>query len=456
MFLTGQPATRVVTPALLVLLAVLDLAAVAAGGYLAAPDGSVFEATGLPACLTAQGVILIVAALLWRLFPADDQALERIGTAFGGLFIIDLVWLLLQFWPAGVNAIDAIWPTPLPLAGVLGPWLALALAFAWSRQIQGFGRAFLVALVILVAVGAPATMLDRGAALWLAPAGDPEPSADNDEATPAPLRADENLLYGEADLLQQAIDGLTDRTPGRINLYFLGFAGNGEQMVFTREVTYVKTLFEARFAAAGHSLILENNPSTPGQVPLATSTSLRVALQGIGQKMADDDVLVLFMTSHGSKESGVNVSMPPFDFEDIDPKALAAMLDEAHIRQRVVIVSACYAGVFVEPLSNANTLVITAADATHTSFGCSNEADFTYFGQAYFHDALASTDSLSEAFNQALPLIRERETREGFEHSNPQMSEGSAIAKTLQRFQSQLKGAPASRAHAEHVSLMGH
>jgi len=453
-FFTGLRAPpRRVTPGLIVLLAMLDIGAVVAGGYLAAPDGSVFEASGLPACLAAQGLILMVAAVLGPWLEGGGGALDRLAIAFGAVLWIDLIWLLLQFWPAALDRLDEVWPTPLPLAGVLGSWLALALCFAWSRQTSDFRRGFVVALVLLIAVGAPASMLDRGAPVWLAPAGESDAEADGGAQA---LHVDENLLYGEADLLQQAIDGLAPRTPGRINLYFIGFAGNGEQLVFTREVTFVKALFEERFSAAGHAIALMNNASTPGQVPLATATSLRAALMAIGERMSDSDIVVLFMTSHGSRETGVNVAMPPFEFEDIDPKALAEMFDAAHIRQRVVIISACYAGIFVAPLANPNTLVITAADATHTSFGCSNEADFTYFGRAYFHDALISTDSLSDAFNKALPLIADRETQQGFEHSNPQMALGSALARTLERFASQKPAAARPAPRAEHVSLMFH
>jgi hypothetical protein len=208
-------------------------------------------------------------------------------------------------------------------------------------------------------------------------------------------------------------------------------------MVFTREVTYVKNLFEQRFAGPGHTVVLMNNFYTPGRVPLASATSLDETLAAVGERMRDDDVLVLFMTSHGSRQSGINVALPPLDLDDIDPAQLKDMLDQAHIRKRVIIISACYSGIFVQPLENPDTLVITAADATHTSFGCSNEADFTYFGEAYFHDALTTTNSFADAYAVALPLIRKREDEQGFAHSNPQMSMGDSIRDTLARLAQQ-------------------
>ena len=423
------------TPLWLVILALLDLIAVVAGGYLAAPPGSTFEAAGLPSAGAGLLVILLIAALFSRLFLVATRLVDVIGVAFGTLLVIDTVWLLLQFWPAAIDQIDAEWSASLPLSGVMAPWIGVAIGMFLGAQTRTTWRAFLVTFCVVFAIGIPTAMLDRGAPVWLAPEAQ---EASADEAPGETLHLDETLLYGESDRLAATLDHLAPRTAGRVNVYFIGFAGNGEQMVFSREVSYVKDLFERRFAGAGHSIVLMNNLSTPGQVPLATATSLQQALSAVGQRISADDVVVLFLSSHGSRQSGVNVDLPPFEFEDIDPDMLAAMFKQANIRQKVVIVSACFAGIFVPVLADPDTLVITAADATHTSFGCSNEADFTYFGNAYFHDALVATNSFEAAFNTALPLIRKRESEQGFEHSNPQLAMGANIKRTLARLEAQM------------------
>jgi hypothetical protein len=429
------------SPLLLVGLALLDLAAVEAAGYLAAPAGSSFDAAGLPSACAGLALILVLTALFSRFFLAATRLIDLIGVAFATLFVIDAVWALLQLWPSALDRIDAEWPVSLPLSGVMAPWIGVAIGMLLGAQTRSTWRAFLVAFCAVFAIGIPTAMLDRGAPAWLAP------EAQEANATEAPgeaLHLDETMLYGESERLAQVLEHLSPRTAGRVNVYFIGFAGNGEQSVFSHEVSYVKEMFERRFAAAGHSIALMNNQSTPGRLPLATATSLQQALSAVGQRMSADDVVVLFLSSHGSRESGVNVELPPFEFEDIDPDMLAAMFKEAHIRQRVVIVSTCFAGIFVPALANPDTLVITAADATHTSFGCSNEADFTYFGEAYFHDALLGTNSFAAAFQQALPLIRERESEQGFEHSNPQMVMGANIKRTLARLEAQLQAQDAS------------
>jgi len=100
----------------------------------------------------------------------------------------------------------------------------------------------------------------------------------------------------------------------------------------------------------------------------------------------------------------------------------------------VVVVSACYSGSFVDALKDDGTLAIAASAADRNSFGCSNDADFTYFGKAYFDEALRHTYSFSEAFDIAKTAIAERERKESLRSSDPRMFVGESIGRALQRF----------------------
>ena len=102
------------------------------------------------------------------------------------------------------------------------------------------------------------------------------------------------------------------------------------------------------------------------------------------------------------------------------------------------MISACYSGGFIEPLKSDTTLVITAADAQHTSFGCGSESDFTYFGKAYFDQALRKRPSFIAAFDDARRIIEARERGEGKMPSNPQMYVGKAMKEKLAGFEAQL------------------
>ena len=107
------------------------------------------------------------------------------------------------------------------------------------------------------------------------------------------------------------------------------------------------------------------------------------------------------------------------------------MLERAGVRYKVVIISACYSGVFIPHLATAETLVITAADANHPSFGCEDRAKWTYFGDAFFNAALRQSATLRDAFTTARSLILRRELRNGFEPSHPQMAGGANVEPLL-------------------------
>ena len=123
---------------------------------------------------------------------------------------------------------------------------------------------------------------------------------------------------------------------------------------------------------------------------------------------------------------------------------LRAALDKVGIRNRVVAVSACYSGGWVAPLASDNTLVMTAADATHTSYGCGSLSDLTYFGRAMFDEQLRKTRSFEQAFANAVPIIQQREIDAGKDDgfSNPQISAGSGIRGVLKALEQRLEALP--------------
>jgi hypothetical protein len=185
---------------------------------------------------------------------------------------------------------------------------------------------------------------------------------------------------------------------------------------------------------------LINNPRTTLQSPIASVTSLQRTLIRVGRLMnRDEDILFLYLTSHGSDDHRFALEFWPLRLRDLEPAALRAMLDSAGIRWRVVVVSACYAGGFIEPLKDDRTLVITEADAHHTSFGCGAKSDFTYFGKAYFDQALRATYSFTAAFDAARLSIEAREQAEGRTRSNPQMYVGPEMARKLAAMEGRMK-----------------
>jgi hypothetical protein len=246
--------------------------------------------------------------------------------------------------------------------------------------------------------------------------------------------ADERLFHRQGELIERALADLRHGRPGVREHYFVGFAPDASQDVFLREVRYAKRLFDERFGAAGRSIALASSHDALEELPIASVTNLARALRRVGAAMnADEDVLVLFVSAHGSPEQRLSASQPPLELTPLTPTALARMLQDAGIKWRVVVVSACYSGGFIEPLRDDNSIVITASAPDRPSFGCEGGREFTYFGQAYFRDALAKTASFTEAFDIARELVARQEAAERLPASLPQIAVGRAIGELLQR-----------------------
>jgi hypothetical protein len=251
----------------------------------------------------------------------------------------------------------------------------------------------------------------------------------------------ETALYRQRPLLDAALAGLEPSVRGRINLYLLAIAGDGSQEVFRREVEFVRAQFDRDFGTRGRSIALINSRSTVATAPMATVTSIRETIRTIAMRMdRDNDILFAFLTSHGAKDHEFRLNQNAMTLRGLRPQELAQMLEESRIRWKVVLVSACYSGGFVEPLKGESTMVITAARADRTSFGCADENDFTYFGRAFFKEALPASGSFLEAFTKAQALVGEWEKKDKApesERSLPQVYSPLPISEQLKRWWAQ-------------------
>jgi hypothetical protein len=222
------------------------------------------------------------------------------------------------------------------------------------------------------------------------------------------------------------------------------------QDVFAREVRYAQRVMDERYGTAGRSLLFINNLKTRQEIPLATATNLERTLKRIASLMdKDEDVLMIYLTSHGSREHKLAVDFWPLPLNDLTPKRLRSMLDEAGIKWRVVVVSACYSGGFVEPLKDEHTLVATASAPDRKSFGCSNENDFTYFGEALFKEELEKNKTMLQAFRHVPLTVSRRERKEELEPSRPQLFMAPKIVQKLQGMP-RVQCAPASEETVSH------
>lgn len=275
-------------------------------------------------------------------------------------------------------------------------------------------------------------------------AGTDADDSDNSDNWPSQGPSPEQMVYAQPNMVHQALSQLSARVPDKTNLYLITFAGDGGEDVFRNEAEYASQLFTKRFGPTAHALVLENNPTTLQSHPLADWSNLENALDGLSNVMKpDEDILVLYMTSHGDEDHNLLVDMDPLPLDQIGATDLASILKKHPFKWKVVVVNACYSGGFVPLLRGPGTLVLTAARTDRSSFGCGSDSDMTYFGKAWLLDALNKTDNFVDAFQLAKNDIAGWEHADKLMPSEPQIDVGAGIAEQLALWRKDITPGPA-------------
>ncbi|MGE8186898.1 C13 family peptidase [Pseudomonas sp. NPDC086278] len=226
-------------------------------------------------------------------------------------------------------------------------------------------------------------------------------------------------LLAQGRLLEDALFNVPASTPA-VELYTLTLGGDGKQSVFLRESDYVSNMLSSRFGAYGQIRLVNHRDHLMDR-PMATRENLRRAALTLAERSGPEDLIFIYLTSHGTSEHELVLDQPRMELSDLPADELAAVLAPLKNRDKIIVISACYSGGFIPALKDERTLIMTASRADRVSFGCSEEANFTYFGDALFAQALNQTDDLEQAFKLAKATVAERELADSFEASEPQI-----------------------------------
>ena len=385
---------------------------------------------GLPADFSPWGILSqATQSYFWIATLAIIVAIDRrasqfllLGVAMASVSItVVLAWMLTThvFWALDAQAYRdhyrSLWWIFLAWETIVFARVMLTLCGArWNR-------ALLYAITYGIAVYSMASYLPHRA-IFIEPWDPAERSAVDVETT----------YYAQPNLLRQSLYALSPQRPGVVDLYFVGFGAYAFQDVFQREVEQATVIFEQRFNAIGRTVQLINNLNTINSVPLANRHNLARTVRDLARRIdPQEDIVVLFLSSHGAEDGTISVDLSDLGLNDLSAVEVRQILDENSVKWRIIIVSACYSGSFIDALASPSTLVITAASADRSSFGCSHENEWTYFGEAYFEQALRESPSFVSAFELAQAIIARRESDEGKKASQPQISVGAEIAAYL-------------------------
>jgi hypothetical protein len=413
-----------------------------------------------PALLADATWLAVLAWLCWLLVPASEpvsgdepRATVAGGTAPGGTAL----WCLLmaQSLPVTLAVGLSTWPMATgevnlhQAFGVAGAWGAFLLPLVWVWSAQALAlwrgavvrrRARLAGCLLLAGLTVLTLLPDAYARHWYPaqpPAGDDGPSET--------LVLTQELMELQPRLLTGRLDALQPQRPGRIDVYAITFAPYAGADVFKRESAMVAGVMQQRFGAEGRVLQLVNHPGTAREWPWATPLNLQRTIAEVARRMdLEQDVLFIHFTSHGARSGELAAEFWPLSVEPVTPALLKAWLDEAGVRHRILSISACFSGSWVAPLAGPDTLVMTAADAEHTSYGCGRRSELTFFGRAMYDEQLRHTRSFEQAHAAARTVIEQREKDAGKDdgYSNPQIAMGERLRARLETLARELERLP--------------
>jgi hypothetical protein len=231
--------------------------------------------------------------------------------------------------------------------------------------------------------------------------------------------------------LDRALAALQPQRRGIVDAYVISVALDSDP-VFGREARVAGDVLRRRYGASGRTIVLAGSDgSGPSALPRGTPMTLALALARIAELMdRDEDALILYTTSHGAP-FGLYYNDADSGYGLISPTRLRTMLDSLGLANRLLIVSACYSGIFVPILQSERTAIVTAAAYDRTSFGCAAENDWTFFGDAMINHALRKPQPLAAAFAEANGLVTDWEGQMQVRPSGPQSSIGPGTARWL-------------------------
>lgn len=249
---------------------------------------------------------------------------------------------------------------------------------------------------------------------------------------------DEKVFLAQENLIKKALTEIKSSKAGEIDFFVVAAGPYGHQRVFTREARMAKKTLAQIFHAKERAIDLTNHTDTALETPIASFTNLQKVMRDLKTKAQEEDVLILYLASHGGDEK-LSVKLRGLQLLDLSAERINELLQESGFKWRILVISACYSGSFIPTLKNEQTMIITAASEDRTSYGCSDEAELTFFGKAFLRQGFQGTQNIIHAFTAAKKWIEKEEQADDFWSSYPQIYVGIELCSYL-RGQKYLEG----------------
>ncbi|NJR78655.1 C13 family peptidase [Sphingomonas corticis] len=299
-------------------------------------------------------------------------------------------------------------------------------------------RRAVTALLLAVATAASAQVYQPPQHTLPPPQLGSDPQAEADRGIDVERDRAAPWLLAEHRRLAAALAALKPQRKGTVDAYVV-VAGLDSDAVFGREARAAAAVLARRYDADGRTILLAGSDgAADSAAPMGSPTNLALALARVAELMdGAEDVLVLYTTSHGAP-FGLYYNDGDQGYGAVSPTRLWQQLSALGIRNRLILISACYSGIFVPMLSSDSTAIVTASSADRTSFGCQADNDWTFFGDALVNRALRRPVPLAAAAEAARGDIAAWERQAKLKPSEPQVAIGAEAARWLATLEARL------------------
>jgi len=224
----------------------------------------------------------------------------------------------------------------------------------------------------------------------------------------------------QASLLAPRDDAVTPGTGDR-RLFYIGLALYSESWSENDVTELANELGET----SGFAVVplIASNFASARRFPLADDAVIATLVGTAAERAGASDIVLVHISTHGAQ--GVLARKVGNRQPTALPAAqLARQLAPLADRPTVVIVSACYSGSLIAPLASPRRIIITAARADRSSFGCGAGNRHTFFGEAELRGFAKRDRSLHQVFATIRDNVARMERERHYTPSEPQVSVG--------------------------------
>jgi hypothetical protein len=173
-------------------------------------------------------------------------------------------------------------------------------------------------------------------------------------------------------------------------------------------------------------LIASNSAGEPRRYPVADERAIAALVRSATEHARPDDIVLVHISTHGNRGSLAS-QLGSGPSKMISGAQLASQFAPLDRQANVIIISACYSGSLISALQTPRRIIITAARADRSSFGCSASSHHTYFGEAELQAFAEPGHSLQQIVEDLRDTVASMEHRKHLTPSDPQVSAGGNV-----------------------------